>query len=120
MNGMLEAHEHHHPEGYNFPHTLELIRMICDRQQHQELIKEDQVAVSKGISESAVKNYRKIFNLCNFDASAELSVSTNELISICSTVIKMTPEVQAELRSIMEQMSKSSNKRRSSERNQAL
>merc|ERR1719482_808603 len=104
VHHMLSGHFARHSDGCDFHRTLELLRMIQDRHSHLVILKENEVAARKGFKRAEVRDFRKMFVLCDCDATKDVNVL--ELLNVFSTIVPMAPEIQTELRKIIKASSK--------------
>jgi calmodulin len=103
VDEILGCHGNKHPGGSNFCDFLEVLRMIEDRQSHRVILMENEAAVSKGFSRIEVRDYRKMYKLCDCDASKDFqSKDVNALLKVFSSIVPMTPQTQDELRIIIQ------------------
>jgi len=110
VHHMLTGHFARHAEGCDFHQTLELLRMIQDRHSHLVILRENEVGRKAGFTRAEVRDFRKMFVLCDCDATKDVNVL--ELLNVFSTIVPMAPEIQAELRNIIKTSGKDKNKKK--------
>jgi len=97
MNGFCVRHDN----SITLPQTLEAIRMIEDRHFHRTIMKEDEAAVVKGFSREAVRDFRKMFNL--FDCDASKNANVDQLLEVFSSIVPMSESLRVELKTILQE-----------------
>jgi len=104
----LQTVDEDHNGKLEFNEFLALMRMVRDREMHEEHFRELDRAKEMGFTLDEMRNYRKIFRMCDSDASKEVDI--DELLRMFATVVPMGMRTMSEIKHILEQVDEDGNK----------
>jgi len=87
---------------FNFKEFLHLMRLLQDRADYDTVLEEQEAAQKAGFSRDEIKDLRKVFKICDSDASSELEV--DELVKALSMVTKMSYNMKEQVKKIFQEV----------------
>lgn len=83
---------------------LQLMRMLEDMRMYEQFLEEQEYAAKSGYHSTDVKGFRRIFRMCDSDATK--SVSVEELLRLFATIVPLTNTLKEQLKNILAEVSK--------------